>query len=115
MFSGGGKLNLLKCFWYFINWTWTDGIPALATINDYPGELQIISGSNNQPVTIERIEASSALETLGLFTSLSGQNVKQFQTTSGKLLAITSTLRQTPLCTYQADSRRTFKVKRCLG
>ena len=54
-----------------------------------------LSGSNNQPVTIERIEASSALETLGLFTSPSGQDVKQFQTSSGKLLAVTSTLRQT--------------------
>jgi hypothetical protein len=80
MFSSGGKLNLIKCFWYFITRTWTDGIPSLVTINDYPGELQILSGSNPTPVTIDRIEASSALETLGLFTSLSGQNIKQFQT-----------------------------------
>jgi hypothetical protein len=81
MFSSGGKLNLGKCFWYFIAWKWTDGIPSLATINDYPGELQILSGSNPTPVTIDRIEASSALETLGLFTSPSGKNIKQFQET----------------------------------
>jgi hypothetical protein len=69
MFSSGGKLNLGKCFWYFIAWKWTDGILSIRTINDYPGELQILSGSNPTPVTIDRIEASSALETLGLFTS----------------------------------------------
>ena len=103
MFSSGGKFNLIKCFWYFIAWTWTNGISSLATINDYPGELQILSGFNPIPVTINRIEASSALETLGLFTSPSGQNIKQFQETSEKLLSLTSTLRQTPLCTFEAD------------
>jgi hypothetical protein len=103
MFSSGGKLNLKKCFWYFIAWKWTDGIPSIATINDYPGELQILSGFNPTPVTIDRIEASSALETLGLFTSPSGQNIKQFQETEEKLLSLISTVRQTPLCTFEAD------------
>jgi hypothetical protein len=103
MFSSGGNLNLGKCFWYFIAWKWTDGIPLIANINDYPGELQILSGSNPTPVTIDRIEASSALETLGLFTSPSGQNIKQFQETSEKLLSHVSTVWQTPLCTFEAD------------
>jgi hypothetical protein len=97
------KTQSKKGFWYFTAWKWTDGIPSIATINDYPGELQILSGSNPTPVTIDRIEAYSALETLGLFTSPSSQNIKQFQETSEKLLSLVSTVRQTPLCTFKAD------------
>jgi hypothetical protein len=76
---------------------------SLLDVNDYSGELQILSGSNPTSVTIDRIEASSALESLGLFTSPSGQNIKQFQETSEKLLCFVSTVRETPLCTSEVD------------
>ena len=77
MFASGGKLNLKKCYWYYVSWDWVNGLPQLRSIEHTPGDLTIISSVDNQPKVITRIETDDALKTLGIWTSPSGNNKKQ--------------------------------------
>jgi len=103
MYSSGGKLNLQKCFWYYVSWKWHNGIPRLATIDECPGDLKILSGNDETPVTITRVESTSALATLGVLTSPSGQTTSQFDKLKTTLNAINNTVRQTNLTLEEAD------------
>ena len=44
IFASGSALGYAKCFWWLIDWDWTDGIPKLRTIADTPGETSLSSG-----------------------------------------------------------------------
>ena len=64
LFISGGKLNLQKCYWYYISWQWQDGLPTLSTIDDTPGDITLLSGNSPTPDTIQRLEVTDSLKTL---------------------------------------------------
>ena len=102
IFLSGGTLNPAKCYWYYVKWNWKDGLPELCPITDAPGDLVIISSGTGQPVTITRAEPTSALRTLGIWTSPSGTNTDQLSSTTTALRAIMARLRTTSLMPTKA-------------
>jgi len=74
LFSTGGALNLNKCFWFSLSWTWRDGKPILNTSASFPAKLQLTAGYSTNPVVIQRIEPTTAYRTLGVHITPSGSN-----------------------------------------
>jgi len=80
LYSTGGALNLQKCFWFIMHWTWKDGTPILATEKTLPATLQLTSGSSVEtPVTIPRIEPTTTYRTLGVHITPTGSNLGAYQ------------------------------------
>jgi hypothetical protein len=44
--------NLQKCFWFMMEWNWSNGIAKLHTIETLPGQLLMTSGSSPEQVPI---------------------------------------------------------------
>jgi hypothetical protein len=74
LFSTGGALNLSKCFWFSLSWTWRDGKPILNTSTSFPAQLQLTAGYSTTQVVIQRIEPTTAYRTLGVHITPSGSN-----------------------------------------
>lgn len=79
LFSTGGAINLKKSHWYLMAWTWKNGVPKLATIQESPGELKLTTGYNAIPDEVPRIQVTASFRTLGVFLVASGCQKKQFQ------------------------------------
>jgi hypothetical protein len=79
LFSTGGAINLKKSHWYLMAWTWKNGVPKLATIQESPGELKLTTGYNAIPDEVPRIQVTASFRTLGVFLAASGCQKKQFQ------------------------------------
>ena len=103
LFLSGGQLNLSKCYWYYISWQWQDGIPTLSTIQDTPGSISILPGNSPTPQIIHRVEATSALKTLGLPTSPSGTTDTQYHYVADRLRTIIQDLQKIHLTRSEAD------------
>jgi hypothetical protein len=75
LYSTGGALNLSKCFWFQLSWSWKTGKAKLNSISDTPAELKLTSeGDVNHKIMIPRIEATSSFRILGVHLSPSGSN-----------------------------------------
>ena len=103
LFLTGGQLNLSKCFWYYISWKWTDGLPSLSTIADTPGTISIRPGNSPTFQIIQRVETTAALKTLGLPTSPSGTTPAQFQHVAEKMQTLIQNLQKIHLTRTEAD------------
>ena len=79
LFSTGGAINLKKSHWYLMAWTWKNGVPKLATIQESPGELKLTTGYNAIPDEVPRIQVTTSFRTLGVFLAAPGCQKKQFQ------------------------------------
>jgi hypothetical protein len=76
LFSTGGALNLQKCFWFVMHWTWNAGHPVLATTATLPANLSLTSGQDlGNEITIPRIEPSTPYRTLGVHITPSGSSI----------------------------------------
>ena len=102
MFFSGGKLNLKKCYWYYVSWDWVNGMPELRTIEYAPGDLTIISSVDNQPKIITRMETEDALRTLGVWTSPSGNNKQQMKVLRKTLRKMVRATKSVSLTTEEA-------------
>jgi hypothetical protein len=56
LYSLGGALELRKCFWYLLYWTWENGHPQLATKIECPGIIALTSGHVPNYTVIPRLE-----------------------------------------------------------
>jgi hypothetical protein len=68
LYATGGALNLLKCFWYGVQWTFNDsGGPKMLKIHaDDPG-IELSSGADfHTKHSITRIEPTKGMQTLGV-------------------------------------------------
>jgi hypothetical protein len=55
LFTSGGKLELSKCFFYIMYWTFSeDGIPRLTPESNIPHKLMLHQGNDNEPTKIEQ-------------------------------------------------------------
>jgi hypothetical protein len=55
LYSSGGALELWKCFWYLLYWTWENGRPQLATKIECPGIIALTSGHVPNYTVIPRL------------------------------------------------------------
>jgi len=75
LFSTGGALNLNKCFWFLLSWTWKGGRPILQTTSSLPAIVRLTAGQDiGDPKVIKRIEPTASYRTLGVHISPSGNN-----------------------------------------
>jgi len=102
LFASGHSLNHTKCFWHSFSWTWADGIPRLATLADSPGEIQLTSGSEGTPITIQRLEVNKATKCLGVWIAPDCSNDDQFNALLRTATNIAGKIRSISLPRYQA-------------
>jgi hypothetical protein len=94
LYSTGGALNLSKCFWFQLSWSWKTGGSKLNSIHDTPAEVKLTSeGDVNHKITIPRIEATSSFRTLGVHLSPSGSNTGALAVMESFVLDYCTTLR----------------------
>jgi hypothetical protein len=81
LYSTGGSLQLAKCFWYGISWTFTPtGKPTMVHTTDDGPPIQLTSGSSlADPQTIQHLPMNQGQRTLGIRLSPDGNNTHEFQ------------------------------------
>jgi hypothetical protein len=75
--AGGGALNLLKCFWYAIQWGWKPNGEAYICANEDHPELQLdlTQGDDHDTLhRIKKIEPTEGKRTLGVRLAPVGNN-----------------------------------------
>jgi hypothetical protein len=64
--ASGGMLGFEKCYWFLIKFTWKRGKLHMCTATEEPGELTIATDDDRIQTTIQRLEPSHGLRTLGI-------------------------------------------------
>jgi hypothetical protein len=77
LYSSGGALELRKCFWYLLYWTWENGRLQLATKIECPGIIALTSGHVPYYAVIPRLEVWEARRTLGVRLAPDGNYQKE--------------------------------------
>lgn len=78
LFFSGGSLNLQKCSWYVMHWTWVKGRPHLAPIRSTDSELRLSTQGNDAALTtIKRMPLNKANRLLGVYLSPDGDFATQ--------------------------------------
>ena len=99
LYATGGALNLLKCFWYGIQWTFTDaGIPRMTKSTADDPNIQLTSGSDFQTYhTITRIEATKGMRTLGVRLAPDGNENEEYNHRLREATTMRDRLKRAPL------------------
>jgi hypothetical protein len=81
LYATGGALNLLKCFWYGIQWTFTDaGVPRMQKSKEDDPEIHLTSGSDLQQLhKIKLIEVTKGMRTLGVRLAPDGNEHEEYK------------------------------------
>ena len=80
LFFSGGSLNLQKCSWYAMHWTWEKGRPSLHPIHQNDTTLQLTTqGDTTSSTTIRRTPLNKANRILGVYLSPDGDFTTQLQ------------------------------------
>ena len=74
----GGALRVDKSFWYLINFIWKNNEWHYASSDESPGRLSV-RGVSGEQEHLECVEPSEALETLGVYLSMDGNNDEQIR------------------------------------
>ena len=91
LFTSGGKLKFVKCFWCLTKWSWdANGDPHLLPITDSPAKLHLCGGLDTTPTETVRKEPHEALETLGVWTSPCPHNPANFNSIIDQLTSMTN-------------------------
>lgn len=69
LYSSGGVLELLKCFWYLMYWEWVNGWPHLIPNVAMPGVIALMQGHIPTYIVINRLEVWEAQHTLGVWVA----------------------------------------------
>jgi hypothetical protein len=77
LYSSGGALELRKCFWYLVYWTWENGHPQMMTMIECPGIISLTSGNVPIYTVIPRLEVWEARRTLGVRLAQDGNYRKE--------------------------------------
>jgi hypothetical protein len=94
----GGALNRAKCFWYGISWKFTNaGKPMISTEHDPALSIQLTSGSNSEPMPIQRIPADQGQRTLGVRLAPDGLDKNEFLYRLQQAMRIKNKIAATPL------------------
>jgi hypothetical protein len=104
LYVTGGALNLLKCFWYGIQWTFTDaGIPRMQKSKADDPVIHLTSGADFQTShTITRIEVTKGMQTLGVRLAPDGNENKEYNHRMNEATILRDRLNLAPLNREQA-------------
>ena len=75
--ASGGALVPAKSYWYLIDHWWNGKEWKYLTTDQLPAKLKVKEVNGQNKVALERLEASEAKETLGVFLSVDGNNREQ--------------------------------------
>jgi hypothetical protein len=79
----GGALRVDKSCWYLIDFRWVNNTWKYASIADIPGDI-IVRDADGQRKILPRLEPSEAIETLGIFISMDGNQRAEVEKLRGK-------------------------------
>jgi hypothetical protein len=81
LYATGGALNLLKCFWYGVQWSFTAaGVPRMEKIKDNDPAIALSSGADfNKMYNIQHIETTKGMRTLGVHLAPDGNDLDEFK------------------------------------
>ena len=73
LYTTGGKLELLKCFWILLAWSWRNGQPVLWKKKHDEAELTLIQSESGDKIVITRKDVTNAPKRLGVRVSADGK------------------------------------------
>lgn len=99
LYATGGALNLMKCFWYGVQWHFTDsGVPKMMRIKDDDPGIELTCGSNLQiKHSIKRIETTKGMRTLGVRLAPNGNDQDEFNYRMEEATTMRDRLKVAPL------------------
>ena len=71
--TNGGLLELKKCYWILIAWTWVRGVAKLKTIDQQPIQMKIKQSGKDEIVIITRKEVNESPRVLGCHVAADGK------------------------------------------
>ena len=74
----GGVVRPIKCSWAFIQFQWINGELQYMTERDLPGVIHL-EDDNGEMVALKRIEPHVGVKSLGVITSIDGNECKQLE------------------------------------
>ena len=95
--ASGGMLGFNKCFWFLIKFKWKNGKPYMSTVNETPGELIIETDNDRGTVTIQRLEPTTGLQTLGVRLAPDGNETDELNYRCQQALTIAKMVYSAPL------------------
>ena len=75
--ASGGALVPSKIYWYLIHFKFNNNRWSYESIDNTPGNLLIRDIVGNDRITLDRLEAHKARETLGVFIAMNGNHDTQ--------------------------------------
>jgi hypothetical protein len=99
LYATGGALNLLKCFWYGIEWTFTDaGVPRMMKLQDDDPPIQLTSGADFQTRhSITKIASTKGMRTLGVRLVPDGNDNDEYNYRMAEATIMRDRLKRAPL------------------
>ena len=98
----GGYLVLEKCVLSFIRWQTKKGREVLGSIQELPGDIQILT-RRNTPVKINRIEAWDTKRISGVRCALDGNDDTEFKYRLNEENALTGRITTAPLTRFDTE------------
>jgi hypothetical protein len=98
LYATGGALNLTKCFWYGIEWTFSPaGAPTMLPSTE-GHQISLSSGSDfDNPQPIQRISTSIGKRTLGVRLAPDGNDTQEFHHRLTQANQIAQRIKDAPL------------------
>jgi hypothetical protein len=99
LYATGGALNLMKCFWYGVNWAFTAaGAPKMQKIQEDDLPISLTSGADHVTThDISRIEVTKGMCTLGIRLAPDGNENKEFKYRMNEATVMRDRLKGAPL------------------
>jgi hypothetical protein len=99
LYATGGALNLLKCFWYGIQWTFTDaGVPHMQKSKEEDPEIHLTFACNLQQLhKIKQIKVTKGMRTLGVRLAPDGNEQEECKYRMNEATTMRDRLKLAPL------------------
>jgi hypothetical protein len=99
LYAMGGALNLMKCFWYGMQWSFTpSGVPYMEKIKEADPDIALSSGADfDTTYNIQRIETTKGMRTLGVPLAPDGNDLNEFKYRMDEATTMRDRLKVAPL------------------
>jgi hypothetical protein len=100
LYVTGGALNLLKCFWYGVQWSFTaSGVPHMDKVKDEDPDIALSSRADFDTTTynIQQIETTKGMRTLRVQLAPDGNDLDEFKYRMDEATKMRDCLKVAPL------------------
>jgi hypothetical protein len=84
LFYSGGALNLKKCSWQILHWTWPKGVPTLGSQSPTGSTINLETQNTRTKIPIRQTLPNEANRMLGVYLSPSGDTTTQLRVLTQK-------------------------------